>query len=164
VLFVPLQLLVGIAVRMASATPWAVLPQAQGASNTVEEKAGGEGRSQGEIQTSETTTAASSLSSMEDKEMIHQLARAVTQNSVKLPNGELINPFLGSPDPLLDPNSGKFSASAWTKTLLGIQSRDPERYPERTAGIAYKNLSAHGFGEATDYQKTYRAPLRSFLS
>lgn len=28
-------------------------------------------------------------------------------------------------------------------------------YPSRVAGVAYKNLSAHGFGEATDYQKTF---------
>ena len=37
--------------------------------------------------------------------------------------------------------------------LLAIRSRDPERYPDRTAGVAFKNLSVHGFGSPTDYQK-----------
>jgi ATP-binding cassette subfamily G (WHITE) protein 2 (PDR) len=90
-----------------------------------------------------------------EKEHIHDLARAFTQTSVRHPDGNYINPFEGSDNPLLDPSSGKFSARAWTKNLVGIQSRDPERYPGRTAGVAYRNLSAHGFGQPTDYQKTF---------
>jgi ABC-type glutathione transport system ATPase component len=39
------------------------------------------------------------------------------------------------------------------KMLLEIRSRDPERYPDRTAGVAFKSLSVHGFGSPTDYQK-----------
>jgi ABC-type multidrug transport system fused ATPase/permease subunit len=105
--------------------------------------------------TRNTTETSSTLGSLDEQEKIHDLARRLTQNSVKNDHGDHINPFEGSDNPLLDPTSGKFSARAWTKTLLGIQSRDPERYPERTAGIAYKHLSAHGFGEATDYQKTF---------
>lgn len=38
---------------------------------------------------------------------------------------------------------------------MSITSRDTERYPKRVAGVAFKNLSAHGFGEPTDYQKTF---------
>lgn len=90
------------------------------------------------------------------KPRINELARALTHSSVKDAHGNHVNPFDGSHDnPLLDPTSDKFSARAWTRTLMGIQSRDPERYPQRVAGIAYTNLSAHGFGEATDYQKTF---------
>ena len=101
------------------------------------------------------TEKGSSVDENGTKEKVHDLARAVTQQSVKNANGEDVNPFVGSADPLLDPASGKFSARAWTKALLSLQSRDPERYPERTAGIAYKNLNAHGFGQPTDYQKTF---------
>jgi energy-coupling factor transporter ATP-binding protein EcfA2 len=34
-----------------------------------------------------------------------------------------------------------FWAKDWMKNLLAIQSRDPERYPKRQAGLAFKNLS-----------------------
>jgi ATP-binding cassette subfamily G (WHITE) protein 2 (PDR) len=103
---------------------------------------------------SESTTASSTFE--DPKDAVYSLARTVTQQSLKDSNGEYINPFLGSGgNPSLDPQSGKFSARAWCKALLAIQSRDPERYPERTAGIAYKNLSVHGFGVPTDYQKTF---------
>jgi ATP-binding cassette subfamily G (WHITE) protein 2 (PDR) len=102
-----------------------------------------------------TPADSSSTPSFDDKE-IQQLARTLTQNSLKNADGEYINPFdEAGGNPLLDPLSGKFNARAWTRNLVGIQSRDPERYPTRTAGIAYKNLNAHGFGKPTDYQKTF---------
>jgi ABC-type multidrug transport system fused ATPase/permease subunit len=108
------------------------------------------------LQNNESTTASSTFDGEESKEAIKDLARVITQQSLKDSDGEYINPFLGSPgNPSLDPHSGKFSSRAWTKALLAIQSRDPDRYPERTAGIAYKNLSVHGFGVPTDYQKTF---------
>lgn len=108
---------------------------------------------------SEDTTAANSEEdSIHREQRVHNLARTftnATQHSVKGHDGEYINPFLNSSDPALDPASEKFSAKAWMKTIMGITSRDPERYPERTAGISYTKLSAHGFGVATDYQKTF---------
>lgn len=138
---------------MASTTPWGVVPQA----GAVATKAGeSEDKELGNIEKSspEPKPADSLLASSDDGEKIHALARALTQQSVKSQDGKS-NPFLGSDDPLLDPLSERFSPRAWMKTLVRIQSRDPERYPQRVAGIAYKNLSAHGYGEATDYQKTF---------
>ena len=146
---------------MASATPWGAPLQADGLADKIDEKVdefvGDEKTtSDHQRQTSNSPTGHSSeTQSIDEKETIHQLARAFTQSSIKHPSGEYINPFEGSDNPLLDPSSGKFSARAWTKNLVGIQSRDPERYPGRTAGVAYKNLSAHGFGNPTDYQKTF---------
>ena len=103
----------------------------------------------------QSSTPASSWldESVEDK--ITELARTLSCRGVKNEEGELINPFFGSENPLLDPKSDKFSSRAWLETLVSITSRDPERYPKRVAGIAYKNLSAHGYGEPTDYQKTF---------
>lgn len=103
----------------------------------------------------EETPGDSVLDSSEDGEKIHALARALTEHSIKSHDVEHVNPFDGTDNPLLDPLSEKFSPRAWMKALVGVQSRDPERYPQRVAGVAYKNLSAHGFGEATDYQKTF---------
>ena len=89
---------------------------------------------------------------------IHHLARQVTAHSIRTAGGtDYPNPFLEGEDldPQLNPSSGKFRPEAWVRTLIGIQSRDPERYPQRTAGVAYKNLNVHGFGSLTDYQKTF---------
>jgi len=140
---------------MASAAPWALGSQSQDVSEKAEGFIDEELHHSDDEKQRDISTAASTLVSLEEKDTIHDLARAVTQYSIKDDHGEHVNPFEGSTDPLLDPASGKFSARAWCKTLVGLQSRDPERYPERTAGVAYKNLNAHGFGEATDYQKTF---------
>ncbi|KAK9429132.1 ABC-2 type transporter-domain-containing protein [Lipomyces doorenjongii] len=98
----------------------------------------------------------------EYEDRVTQLARQLTQLSVYSDPGRVqsesnegLNPFLdGSTDPRLDPFSEKFSAKFFIKAMLDIVSRDPETYPVRTAGIAFKELSAHGFGSSTDYQKT----------
>ncbi|KAH6679698.1 putative ABC transporter CDR4 [Halenospora varia] len=103
----------------------------------------------------EVTPGESMIDSSEDGEKVHNLARTFTQHSIKNTAGEHINPFDGTDNPLLDPLSGKFNYKVWMKNLIGIQSRDPDRYPKRVAGVAYKNLSAYGFGEPTDYQKTF---------
>lgn len=34
-----------------------------------------------------------------------------------------------------------------------LESRDPDRYPKRVAGVSFRNLNVHGFGALTDYQK-----------
>lgn len=90
-----------------------------------------------------------------EEEKITKLVRTLSYHGIKNEKGEPINPFFGSEHPLLDPNSGKSSSKAWLETLMSITSREPERYPKRIAGVPYKNLSAYGFGEPTDYQKTF---------
>ncbi|KAG0158600.1 hypothetical protein PDIDSM_66760 [Penicillium digitatum] len=84
--------------------------------------------------------------------LAQQLTRQSTRFSVSPQNAE--NPFIEThEDSTLNPHSGNFKAKNWMKNLLAIQSRDPERYPKRQAGLAFKNLSVHGFGSPTDYQK-----------
>ncbi|KAH8650531.1 ABC transporter CDR4 [Tricladium varicosporioides] len=66
-----------------------------------------------------------------------------------------LNPFLGVPaDSPLDPSSNNFSAKAWLQNLVGYIAKDPQRYPYRYAGVAFRHLGIHGFGRPTDYQKT----------
>lgn len=142
---------------MATALPFGSAPQAEGLAENVEEKIeefmGDEKKADDHQQ--QSSHHSSSTQSIEEKETIQHLARVLTQSSVKNASGDYVNPFEPSDNPLLDPTSGKFNARAWSKNLLRIQSRDPERYPGRTAGVAYKSLSAHGFGNPTDYQKTF---------
>jgi len=45
-------------------------------------------------------------------------------------------------------------APVWVKNLLHLKSRDPEKLPDRTAGIAFRNLNVYGYGDSTDYQKS----------
>ena len=88
---------------------------------------------------------------------VFQLARTITRKSIRRTStlgGNYQVPFAGvEKDSLLDPNGPNFNAKAWYKNLVGVQSRDPERYPQRTAGISFRNLNVHGFGTPADYQK-----------
>jgi len=128
-----------------------------------------EGKQQQHVRDDSSTTIdgdekQESVSSTADRDdEVKHLARTFTQRSVRHEGGDYVNPFLGSDNPLLDPASGKFSARAWIKTLIGITSRDPERYPTRVAGVSFKNLNVHGFGTPTDYQKSFgNTPLELF--
>ncbi|KAG4442873.1 hypothetical protein IFR05_001669 [Cadophora sp. M221] len=64
------------------------------------------------------------------------------------------NPFTAAAGSHLDPNSEDFQPRAWAESLIHLKSRDPEKHPERTAGISFRNLNVHGFGNLTDYQKS----------
>ncbi|KAK7515313.1 ABC-2 type transporter-domain-containing protein [Phyllosticta citriasiana] len=81
------------------------------------------------------------------------LARQYTTQSTGSVIGK--NPFTeAEPNSALNPNGPNFNPRSWAKALLNLRSRDPERFPERTAGIAFKNLNVYGFGTETDYQKS----------
>jgi ATP-binding cassette, subfamily G (WHITE), member 2, PDR len=149
---------------MTSPGPWGALPQARAVANAIEGLGGelqqhrsraDEGAEKGGVAEFNSDNFDEKDSSDREERQVLQLAKTFTYASVKNAEGQYINPFLGPEDPTLDPNSEKFSAKAWVKTLVSIASRDPERYPERTAGVSYRNLSCHGYGNATDYQKTF---------
>jgi len=91
-----------------------------------------------------------------DEEMIEaevtDMARKLTRESTRW--GEAENTFLETKEEsTLNPHSPNFKARNWMKNLLAITSRDPERYPRRQAGVSFRNLSVHGYGSPTDYQK-----------
>lgn len=89
------------------------------------------------------------------EEKIAALARRlskVSRQSSSFPD-DGTNTFLDpTGDTTLDPNSDHFSSRKWVKNLLQVTSSDPERYPRRTAGVSFRNLSAFGYGTAADYQ------------
>ncbi|PGH03637.1 hypothetical protein AJ80_08658 [Polytolypa hystricis UAMH7299] len=87
---------------------------------------------------------------------IRQLATQLTRQSTRYSVAEqLANPFIDSiKDTVLDPTGPHFKPKSWMKNLLALQLQDPERYPRRTAGVAFSNLNVHGFGKPTDFQKT----------
>jgi ATP-binding cassette subfamily G (WHITE) protein 2 (PDR) len=111
----------------------------------------------------------------EDPEQtVRNLARQMSRElSASRKDTEPLNPFkegIGIIDPQLDPNSDEFNVQAWIKSMLAIKSRDPDRYPSRTAGVTFTNLNVHGYGSPTGYQKTvgnlwldYLGRLRRFI-
>ncbi|KAJ5578431.1 ABC multidrug transporter C [Penicillium hispanicum] len=85
---------------------------------------------------------------------VTRLARKLTRESTRYSAIEGENTFLEvKEDSTLNPASPNFKARNWMKNLLAITSRDPERYPQRQAGVSFHNLSVHGYGSPTDYQK-----------
>lgn len=122
---------------MASVTPFGAIPQSEGLIGDVEAVVNSEEEKRSTEKLSSSTDASFSEKKEVDvfdtpagKQRVEELARTFTQQSVKPESGSYINPFKGSTDPALDPKSGKFNAAKWIKTLIGIKSRDPERYPE----------------------------------
>ncbi|KAH7380815.1 BcATRO, ABC transporter [Cadophora sp. MPI-SDFR-AT-0126] len=99
-----------------------------------------------------TTGQESSFSndSIRDAE-ITELARKFTGQSG---DHVLQNPFQAQPDSVLDPKSPNFKPRAWAEALVHLKSRDPEKFPQRSAGISFRNLNVYGFGSTRDYQKS----------
>ncbi|KAL4799885.1 ABC-2 type transporter-domain-containing protein [Aspergillus venezuelensis] len=89
----------------------------------------------------------------ESESKIHALARNLSRLSQKTSSVHGTNTFLDpAADPQLDPNNEEFNARKWTRNFLSVANRDPDRYPRRTAGVSFRNLSAFGYGTAADYQ------------
>ena len=114
--------------------------------------------------TPEYTSLSGSSAELEKVQSVHSqqvrtLARKITQQSLHKKASASAsaadkNPFLDTdPDSPLNPHSDYFSPQQWLKLVLAIRSRDPSRYPTRTAGVAFRHLGVHGFGTPTDYQK-----------
>jgi pleiotropic drug resistance (PDR) family protein len=107
-----------------------------------------------DVTTLPTEKLGQSSSSDEDEEegdhRVKELARQLSRASNISVNA---NPFEAEPDSALDPTSSNFKARAWVKAMFNMQRQD-DRFLARTAGVAFRNLSAHGFGAATDYQKS----------
>jgi hypothetical protein len=112
----------------------------------------------------ETDTAASSVTKTEGQdgeftgsdmeEEIEAMARQLTRRSTHFSTSNATNPFFeDNKESALHPDSPSFKVKDWIRSLLAAQRGDPDRFRERTAGVAFKNLSVHGFGSATDYQK-----------
>lgn len=76
------------------------------------------------------------------------LYRTITGQSHTVDHAKVFEYESGSD---LDPYSTSFDAKKWTKSIAHMSRADT---PARSAGIAYRNLSVHGYGSDADYQKT----------
>ncbi|KAI1333509.1 ABC-2 type transporter-domain-containing protein [Xylariaceae sp. FL0016] len=83
--------------------------------------------------------------------LVQELARKYTTSS-QANGAPAVNPFLdagGESD--LNPHSPNFSARSWAKAFVNLAHSEGNVF--RTSGICFQNMSVHGFGSATDYQK-----------
>lgn len=78
--------------------------------------------------------------------IVHSLARRYTTQSNAGAQGG--NPFTADEHSPLNPASENFSARAWAKAIVDMDSAG-----FRSAGICFQDVNVHGFGNATDYQK-----------
>jgi ATP-binding cassette, subfamily G (WHITE), member 2, PDR len=93
------------------------------------------------------TTQEGDDSELERREsIVHSLARRYTTQSNAGAQGG--NPFEADENSPLNPASKNFSARAWAKAIV-----DMDTAGFRSAGICFQNVNVHGFGQATDYQK-----------
>jgi ATP-binding cassette subfamily G (WHITE) protein 2 (PDR) len=95
-------------------------------------------------------------SSVQADATVGDLARQLTLCSVQPPYAgvrEEDTLFHPKKESDLDPYSSNFSSKAWARKIVDIASRDANK-TLRKAGIAYRNLSVHGFGSDTDFQAT----------
>ena len=88
----------------------------------------------------------------EKEDALNTLARRATRETASSGDpGDPLNPEKDSP---LDPHSENFRAKSWLKALLALSSDNPDAAPRITSGVAFRSLSAHGYGASTDYQKS----------
>lgn len=87
-------------------------------------------------------------------ESLTTAALRLPSNATLQPQLEFQNPFIGlSETSPLNPNGRCFNARDWLSNLAGYMSKDPRRYPQRTAGFSFRDLKVHGLGSCVDYQK-----------
>ncbi|KAI9038998.1 uncharacterized protein KD926_010100 [Aspergillus affinis] len=121
-------------------------------------------------QTGETYASSTTLENDEkDKESdidiedeVEGMVRELTRHSTHFSAANSKNPFFeDDTGTSWHPDSPNFRTKDWIRSMVAAQSQDPERFLQRSAGVAFKNLSVHGFGSPTDYQKDV---LNSILS
>lgn len=80
-------------------------------------------------------------------EAIYQLAsKVLAQSSAQ-------SPFRPTPGGPCDPNGPNFNPAAWMNAFYTLHL-DEGDVQSRNRGVAFRRLSVHGFGTATDFQKT----------
>lgn len=90
--------------------------------------------------------------SQEANREVQKLARQYSRNST-VDVG--YHPFdEAGADSEVDPSSDHFSARAWTKAMLRLQKQSGQDNVGRTAGFAFRHLSAFGYTKGSDFQKT----------
>ena len=92
-------------------------------------------------------SSSSSDHDLKNEDEVAELARRLSTRS--MPVGSLF-----PPQGPLDPYSDKFNARQWFKAFFQSRTDAADGRTPKTTGIAFSNLNVHGYGTATDFQKT----------
>jgi len=76
-----------------------------------------------------------------------KLARTYTGDA----GSQYQNPFSADDNSNLNPRSPNFSGKEWARAMYNISIQDSDPSPA-TVGVAFQNLSVHGYGNATAFQ------------
>ncbi|KAJ4150562.1 hypothetical protein LMH87_011307 [Akanthomyces muscarius] len=109
---------------------------------------------------------ADTLHMEEDTETVEMSRRASAVQALASTfsrDGHYENPFHADKESPLNPSSPNFNAREWAKSMVQMNraGQDDDRAGFRAAGVAFQHLNIHGYGSATDYQKTV---LNTWLS
>lgn len=100
-------------------------------------------------QTSMKRKTSHDAAAADDSDALKRVTTTGTLDLVKT-----INPYNEDNIPELDPSHEKFNARLWTKNMLRLNPRiEGLDHTARTAGVMFKDLSVHGYGTPTDFQK-----------
>jgi ATP-binding cassette, subfamily G (WHITE), member 2, PDR len=92
-----------------------------------------------------------STETFEDERQRHEsIARLASRISAESPTQ---SPFTAASGGPLDPLGPSFDPVAWMQAFYSMHLSDLN-IGARSRGVAFRNLSVHGFGTATDFQKT----------
>ena len=98
----------------------------------------------------EDVSSMGGTSSQENEAEVQKLARMYSHATTQVAP---TNPF-EDPQEDIDPNSENFKARAWIRSMLKLRDNSENKVEERSAGVAFRDLSVHGYSAPTDYQKT----------
>lgn len=83
------------------------------------------------------------------EDTVLQLARTYTSDA----GSPHQSPFFADENSPLNPQSPVFSAKQWARAVYKLSLQDSDPFPA-TTGVAFQNLSVHGYGTATAFQTT----------
>nr|UJH94460.1 Cdr4 [Starmerella bombicola] len=86
-----------------------------------------------------------------DYEELHSIARSFSRTS-SMNVGASGSSLFDNNDPSLDPKSSEFNATKWAHVMYKIFRSDPDRYPQPSLGVSFKNLTAYGQAADVNYQ------------
>ncbi|KXH27782.1 ABC-2 type transporter [Colletotrichum nymphaeae SA-01] len=106
------------------------------------------------VSTDRFSGSSSSTAADDTQREIEQLARQVT-NASNIHDVDTHYDVLNPPkNSYLDPNSSNFDSVAWTQAFVQLFESDPSSAPNRSAGVAFRDLNVFGYSSGSQYQKS----------
>ncbi|KAM0270056.1 hypothetical protein ACHAQH_009556 [Verticillium albo-atrum] len=100
-----------------------------------------------------------------DRRELRRIATAMSQqrrqSMASLPEDQVASPFESDGDPAMDPTSKSFDLKKWLQNIMSALQQ--EGISLKSAGVAFKDLSVSGTGDALQLQQTVGSVLQAPL-